>query len=170
LYLWGPMFVKESLGTDVLTSAITSAWMPIGGMVGIVASGYISDKLFQARRAPIIILSLLATAAVMLVGLSHIDDLWTMRGYFFLIGVFLYGPDSMVSATAAIDFGTKRGAGSATGFVNGVGSMGAILGGYLPGIMTNETNWTPFLAISLAGILLSAIILAPLWRVRPPTS
>jgi MFS transporter, OPA family, glycerol-3-phosphate transporter len=53
-------------------------------------------------------LSLLATAAVMLVGLWHIDNLWVMRGYFFLIGVFLYGPDSMVSATAAIDFGTKR--------------------------------------------------------------
>ena len=49
LYLWGPMFVKESLGTDVLTSTFTSAWMPIGGMVGIVASGYVSDKLFQAR-------------------------------------------------------------------------------------------------------------------------
>jgi OPA family sugar phosphate sensor protein UhpC-like MFS transporter len=170
LYLWGPMFVKESLGTDVLTSAITSAWMPIGGMVGIIASGYISDKLFQARRAPVIILSLLATACVMLIGLSDIDNLWLMRGYFFLIGVFLYGPDSMVSATAAIDFGTKRGAGSATGFVNGVGSIGAILGGYLPGIMTDETSWTPFLAVSLGGIVMSAIILAPLWRIRPPTS
>ena len=170
LYLWGPMFVKESLGTDVLTSTITSAWMPIGGMVGIIASGYISDKLMQARRAPVIIISLLATAGVMLIGLWHIDNLWIMRGYFFLIGVFLYGPDSMISSTAAIDFGTKRGAGSATGFVNGVGSIGAILGGYLPGIMTDAKSWTPFLAISMAGIVLSAIILVPLWRVKPPTS
>ena len=40
----------------------------------------------------------------------------------------------MISATAAIDFGTKRGAGAATGFVNGVGSFGAVLGGYLPGV------------------------------------
>jgi OPA family sugar phosphate sensor protein UhpC-like MFS transporter len=170
LYLWGPMFVTESLGTDVLTSSITSAWMPVGGILGIIASGYISDKLFQARRAPVIVLSLLATAVVMLIGLRHIDNLWMMRAYFFLIGVFLYGPDSMVSATAAIDFGTKRCAGSATGFVNGVGSIGAILGGYLPGIMTDRISWTPFLAVSLAGIVLSAIILVPLWRVRPPTS
>jgi OPA family glycerol-3-phosphate transporter-like MFS transporter len=170
LYLWGPMFVKESLGTDVLTSTITSAWMPIGGMVGIIASGYISDNLFQARRAPVIVMSLLATAGVMLIGLWHVDNLWVMRGYFFLIGVFLYGPDSMISSTAAVDFGTKRGAGSATGFVNGVGSIGAILGGYLPGIMTDAKTWTPFLAISMTGIVLSAIILVPLWRVKPPTS
>jgi OPA family sugar phosphate sensor protein UhpC-like MFS transporter len=170
LYLWGPMFVKESLGTDVITSAITSAWMPIGGIVGIIASGYISDNLFQARRAPVIILSLLVTAGVMLMGLWHIDNLWVMCVYFFLIGMFLYGPDSMVSATASVDFGTKHGAGSATGFVNGVGSIGAILGGYLPGIMTDANNWTLFLAISLTGILISAIILLPLWRVKPPTS
>jgi OPA family glycerol-3-phosphate transporter-like MFS transporter len=167
-YFWGPMFVQESLNTDVFDSALTATWMPIGGMLGIIASGYISDKLFQARRAPIVVLSLLATAGVMLVGLSHLNSLWEMRAYFFLIGVFLYGPDSMVSATAAIDFGTKRGAGAATGFINGVGSAGAILGGYLPGIMTDADNWTPFLVISLAGIVLSAIILVPLWRVKPP--
>jgi MFS transporter, OPA family, glycerol-3-phosphate transporter len=167
-YFWGPMFVKESLHTDVFDSALTAAWMPIGGMLGIVASGYISDNLFQSRRAPITVLSLLATAGVMLLGLSHMNSLWVMRAYFFFIGIFLYGPDSMVSATAPIDFGTKRGAGAATGFVNGVGSAGAILGGYLPGIMTEENNWTSFLMISLAGILFSAIILVPLWRVKPP--
>jgi sugar phosphate permease len=93
-----------------------------------------------------------------------------MQVYFFLIGVFLYGPDSLVSATAAVDFGTKRGAGSATGFINGIGSIGAILGGYLPGIMTAEKNWSLFLAISLGGILLSALVLLPLWRVKPPAA
>ena len=66
-----------------------------------------------------------------------------MAAFFFLIGVFLFGPDSMISATASIDFGTKRGAGTATGFVNGIGSIGGILGGYLPGEITTDTDWTP---------------------------
>jgi OPA family sugar phosphate sensor protein UhpC-like MFS transporter len=131
-------------------------------MVGIVASGYISDTLFRARRAPVTILSLLATAGVMLIGLMRIESLPLM--------VFLYGPDSMLSATAAIDFGTKRSAGAATGFVNGVGSAGAILGGYLPSVMADKSTWTPFLAVSLAGILVSAIVLLPLWRVKPTRS
>ena len=170
LYTWGPVFVKDSLGTDAFTSNFISIWMPVGGMVGIVASGYISDKLFGARRAPVTILSLLATAGVMLVGLMRIESLPLMCMYFFLIGLFLYGPDSMLSATAAIDFGTKRAAGAATGFVNGVGSAGAILGGYLPSVMADKDTWTPFLAVSLAGIVVSATILLPLWRVKPPTS
>jgi OPA family sugar phosphate sensor protein UhpC-like MFS transporter len=149
---------------------MTAAWMPIGGMVGVVVTGYISDKMFQARRAPIIVLSLLATAAVMLLGQRQIDNIWVMRAYFFLVGLFLYGPDSMVSATAAIDFGTKRGTGAATGFVNGIGSLGAILGGYLPGVLTTKTDWTVFFQISLTGLIVSAVILVPLWWRRPPTA
>ena len=54
---------------------------------------------------------------------------------FFLIGFFLYGPDSMVSATAAVDFGTKKGAGTAAGFINGFGSFGQVLGVALPGYL-----------------------------------
>jgi sugar phosphate permease len=166
-YFWGPKYVAESLGTTAFTSAMTAAWMPIGGIVGVVLSGYISDYLFGARRAPVIVLSLLLAAAVMLAGLAPIHNLWVMIAFFFLAGMFLFGPDSMVSATAAIDFGTKRGAGAATGFVNGVGSIGAILGGYLPGVLTNKDDWTLFFQISLAGLIVSAVILIPLWRTKP---
>ena len=169
-YLWGPKFVAESLGTTAFTSNFTAAWMPIGGVVGVILSGYVSDKLFGARRAPVIIFSLLLTAVVMLTGLTQIHNLWVMRGFFFFVGVFIYGPDSMVSATAAIDFGTKHRSGTATGFVNGVGSLGAILGGFLPSVLTNESDWTLLFQITLVGLVLSAIILTPLWGKRPPTA
>jgi OPA family sugar phosphate sensor protein UhpC-like MFS transporter len=169
-YFWGPKYVEESLGTTAFTSAMTAAWMPIGGVVGVVVSGYLSDKLFQSRRAPVIILSLLATAAVMLLGQIRIDSIWLMRTFFFLVGVFLYGPDALLSATAAIDFGTKRGAGAATGLVNGVGSFGAVLGGYLPGVLTSKSDWTLFFQISLAGLIVSAVILIPQWWRKPPSA
>jgi sugar phosphate permease len=76
----------------------------------------------------------------------------------------------MLSATAAIDFGTKRGAGTATGFVNGIGSLGAALGGYLPSVLTTKTDWTVFFQISLAGLIMSAMVLVPLWNRRPPAA
>jgi OPA family sugar phosphate sensor protein UhpC-like MFS transporter len=169
-YFWGPKYVFESLGSDASASAMTAAAMPIGGLVGVIGIGYVSDKLFQARRAPATILSLLATAAIMLVGLTHIGNIWLMGLFFFSVGVFLFGPDSMISATAAIDFGTKRGAGTATGFVNGVGSIGGILGGYLPGVITTKTDWTALFGVFLVGLVASAIILIPLWRTKPPAA
>ena len=105
----------------------------------------------------------------MLVGLRQIDNLWIMAAFFFLVGVFLFGPDSMISATAAIDFGTKRGAGTATGFVNGIGSIGGILGGCLPGKITTETRLDAVVWRMLVGLSISAVVLVPLWRIKPPS-
>jgi OPA family sugar phosphate sensor protein UhpC-like MFS transporter len=170
MYFWGPSFVNETLGTSAFSSTMTSACMPIGGLVGVVLAGYFSDRVFQNRRAPVIVLSLLAAASVMLIGQLHIENIWFMRAFFFFFGVFLYGPDSLISATAAVDYGTKRGAGAAVGFVNGIGSLGAVLGGYLPGVVTTSTDWTVFFRISLIGLVLSAIIMIPLWRHKPPTA
>jgi OPA family sugar phosphate sensor protein UhpC-like MFS transporter len=166
---WGPRYVYESLGADADVSALTAAAMPIGGMFGVILIGYFSDKLFQSRRTPAAVLSLLATAGIIFLGLWPIEHFWVMAAFFFLVGAFLFGPDSMVSATAAMDFGTKRGAATAVGFVNGIGSIGGILGGYLPGRITTEDNWSPMFYVMLIGLVASAVVLLPLWRTKPPT-
>jgi OPA family sugar phosphate sensor protein UhpC-like MFS transporter len=169
-YFWGPKYVSESLGVEVEKSALTAAAMPIGGLVGVVALGYLSDKFFQSRRTPAVVLALLGTASIMLIGLSPIHNIWVMAGFLFLIGAFMFGPDSMISATAAIDFGTKRGAATAVGFINGIGSIGGILGGYLPGKITTGDDWSPMFYVMLIGLVVSAIVLLPLWRTKPPTN
>jgi OPA family sugar phosphate sensor protein UhpC-like MFS transporter len=167
-YFWGPKYVEENLGQGAYESTLIAAAMPMGGLVGVIVSGFISDKVFQSRRAPVIVLSLLLTSAVTALGLISIDSPWIMAGFFFLIGVFLYGPDSMISATAAMDFGTKRGAGTAIGFINGVGTVGGVLAGWLPGKITTESDWTPLFTVFFIGLAISALVVTPLWRTRPP--
>jgi sugar phosphate permease len=169
-YFWGPKYIYESLGSDAYTSAMTAAALPIGGLVGVVGSGYVSDKLFQSRRAPVAILSLLLAAALMLIGVWRIESLWLMGGFFFLVGVFLFGPDALISATAAVDVGTRRGAATATGFINGVGSLGGILGGYLPGVLTSEADWTELFGVFMISLILSALVLLPLWHTKPSSA
>lgn len=166
-YFWGPKYISESLGEGVFTSALTAVCLPIGGVFGVIVAGYASDRWFASRRIPVTVLCLLVTAAVMCVGLLEVRQLWLMGTYFFCIGFFLFGPDTIISGTAAMDFGTKARAGTATGFINGVGSIGGILGGYLPGVLTSETDWSQLFYIFIAGLVLSAAILAPLWNVIP---
>jgi OPA family sugar phosphate sensor protein UhpC-like MFS transporter len=165
---WGPKYVAECLGKDATESSIIAAALPMGGLVGVIATGYISDKWFQSRRAPVIVTSLLLAACVLMIGLTPIKNIWLMAGLFLLVGIFLFGPDSMISATAAMDFGTKRGAGTAIGCINGIGSIGGILGGWLPGKITTESNWTPLFAVFIVGLTVSAVVLVPLWRTKPP--
>ena len=69
----------------------------------------------------------------------------------------------MISGAAAIDFGTSESAGTATGFVNGCGSVGAILGGLLPGYFDTLTVFFVFTGAAL----LASLLLVPFWNSRP---
>jgi sugar phosphate permease len=81
----------------------------------------------------------------------------------FVMGLTLYGPDSMISGAAAIDFGTAKAGATAAGFVNGCGSVGAILGGLLPGYFDSVTVFIVFAGCAL----FSALVLVPHWNSRP---
>jgi sugar phosphate permease len=116
---------------------------------------------------PPMVLSLLALVAALLlfVPLTATGNVWLMVGILFVIGLTLYGPDSMISGAAAVDFGTRKGAGTAAGFINGCGSVGAIFGGLLPGYLATET-----LFYSFAGsTFLAMLLLLPFWNRRPAT-
>jgi OPA family glycerol-3-phosphate transporter-like MFS transporter len=81
-------------------------------------------------------------------------------------------PDSLISGAAAIDFGTKRGASTASGFINGFGSLGQLIGVMLPGAVEavlgkGQNIWNVIfvgLGISLA---LAGMLLAPQWNRLP---
>ena len=176
ILFWGPVIASERLASDsfALAAAIPAAF-EVAGLVAPIALGFVSDKLFQARRFPACVLSLLLLSIVLLFfgPLTSSGSTGGMLVAFFLIGFFLYGPDSMLSATAAIDFGTKRGAGSAAGFINGWGSFGQILGVALPGYLMawfpgTDTTVILFYGFAVAA-LVGGLLLIPLWNRVPPT-
>ena len=167
-YFWGPLYVNEKLGSGVFDSAITVAWLPLGGVLGVLVSGYLSDLVFHAKRIPVAAISLLLAVVVLALGqVVPIPTETAMGVYFFLIGFFIFGPDSIVSATSAMDFGTSEGSGTAAGIINGVGSIGAVLGVVLAGTITTEDNWTPLFYTFIGGLLVSTVVLIPLWNSRP---
>ena len=156
-------------------AATLPAAFEAAGLVAPIAIGFVSDRLFQARRFPACVLSLLLLSVVLLLfgPLTSSGSSGGMLVAFLLIGFFLYGPDSMVSATAAVDFGTKKGAGSAAGFINGCGSFGQILGVALPGYLI---AWFPGADTTLmlfygfaAAALVASLLLIPLWNQVPST-
>jgi OPA family sugar phosphate sensor protein UhpC-like MFS transporter len=176
ILFWGPVIASERIASDSFALAATlPAAFEAAGLVAPIAIGFVSDKLFQARRFPACVVSLLLLAIVLLLfgPLTSSGSNGGMLLAFFLIGLFLFGPDSMVSATAAVDFGTKKGAGSAAGFINGFGSFGQILGVALPGYLMvwfPGADTTVFLFYGFsAAALVAGLLLLPLWNRVPPT-
>ncbi len=169
IFAWGPMFMSNSLNTDLLESGGLSALFELSGPISVFLGGLVSDRVFGSRRIPVIVICLLS-AALLLIALPFFPATKVvLGGSFFFIGFFLYAPDSLVSGTAAVDFGTKKGASTAVGIINGCGSFGAILGLTLPAFIVSRWGWNAVFWVLGGFVLTAALLLAPQWNALPKT-
>jgi OPA family glycerol-3-phosphate transporter-like MFS transporter len=166
ILLWGPVIVFEQMpSVGKVGAAIIPTSFELAGLLGPILLGLASDKLFGARRMPACVLSLLAltVSLALFMGALHTGSVMLVVALLFVMGLTLYGPDSMISGAAAIDFGTAKAGATAAGFVNGCGSVGAILGGLLPGYFDSVTVFIVFAGCAM----FSALVLTPHWNSRP---
>jgi len=172
---WSPVYINERLGTGTATSGVLGSMFDLAGPVGTLAGGYLSDRVFKSKRMPMAIIALFCLAIVMAAFRYLPPTRFAVGMGFFVIGFLIYIPDSLVSGTAAIDFGTKQGASTASGIINGCGSIGQVFGVTLPGwadkiVGQGHDIWNPiffWLSVTLA---LAALFLLPQWHRLPPTT
>ena len=174
-----PLIVKHKLEQGGIDSSAAEAGIlggmfELAGLIGVFAGGIASDYLFRTRRVPICVIALILLSGFLLVFPHLPATRFAIGAGFFLIGFLLFIPDSLVSGTAAIDFGTKKGASTAAGVINGCGSIGAIIGGTMPGwieqfVGKGEDVWG-YVFGGLAGtLLIAAMLLLPRWNALPAT-
>jgi OPA family sugar phosphate sensor protein UhpC-like MFS transporter len=170
ILFWGPKYINEKLGSGMTESGAISALFEMAGIVGAILSGVVSDRVFGARRAPVCVITLLALGGFLLVMDGLPATRLVMAGSYLLIGLLVFAPDTILNGPAAIDFGTKQGAATAAGFINGAGSVGAIIGGTIPGFFADRWGWNGVFWL-LGGMALTAgVILIPQWNAMPATA
>jgi OPA family sugar phosphate sensor protein UhpC-like MFS transporter len=165
LLFWLPYYFRDGLGYDKSASGYLSTSFELGGVAGVIVAGLVADRLLGRRR--------IAVAAVGLVLLCGALALYQAIGAtsmaanfasMMLVGVLLFGPDSLVSGAAAQDAGGPHAAAAASGFVNGIGSVGAVLQGYVTAYVSEQWGWralfTVFQGLALCGAL--ALVVARL--------
>ncbi len=172
IMVWGPLYISETFGTGMAESAVISASFFLAGPISVLTAGYASDRLFQSRRMPYSCISMLLLAVL----LYFFNDLAAMQsklvtaGLLFLVGFLIYGPDSLISATAAVDFGTRKGASTSSGMINGMGSIGAIAGGTIPGFVKNIWGWEGVFTFLAVSVLLAGLMMITKWNALPDTA
>ena len=169
ILFWGPLYVSESLGTGMAESAFVNAAFFLAGPLSVLAAGYASDKIFQSRRMPYSVISMFTLALLLFFfnDLASVHNSLVLAGLLFFVGFLIYGPDSLVSATAAIDFGTRKGASTASGIINGMGSVGAIAGGTIPGLFKDSWGWNGVFIFLSASVLIASLLMIPKWNALP---
>ncbi len=111
-------------------------------------------------------LALLTATLALFMPLTATGSVPVMIAVLAVVGLTVYAADSMISCVAAVDFGAVKGSGTAAGFVNGCGSVGAILGGLLPGFLSGGVLFTGFAGAAL----LAGLLMLPHWNRLPRTA
>lgn len=170
ILFWGPLYVSEKLGSKMAESGAISSLFELAGPLSVLLGGIASDYVFRSRRMPIAVICLLTLGVL----LFFIDGFPATRpaqaSAMFLIGLLLFAPDSMISGTAAIDFGTKKGASTAAGLINGAGSIGQTIGVAIPGLFKETWGWNGVFSMLGGSLLLAGLLLAPQWNSVPLTA
>lgn len=175
IFAWSPLYINELLGTGTASSGLLGSMFDLAGPAGTLAGGVISDRLFKSKRMPICVIALFCTALAMVTFRFVPHSRLAVGTGMFVIGFLIFIPDSLVAGTAAIDFGTKKGASTASGLVNGFGSIGQVFGVTLPGwagqvVGQGHDIWNPiFLWLGVA-LALAGLLLLPQWNRLPPTA
>jgi sugar phosphate permease len=164
LLFWLPYYLHQTGGFDEVHAGYLSIAFELGGVVGTVGLGFVSDRAGVGRAAAsawsiaALSLSLLAYAQLPAGGaLAHFALLA-------LIGALLFGPDALLSGAAAQDVGGSSAAATAVGIVNGLGSLGALLQGALTLAVERAYGWNALFYVFFGLSLLSCASLWPALR------
>lgn len=140
---WNPLYLQEIAGLNEADAAIASSYFPLFGGISVLACGFLSDRLGRNGRAIIIVtgmsflLPLLYSLSLLQPGASATTTVITLA----LIGFLMLGPYSFLAGTIPLDFGGKQGAGSAAGWIDGVGYLGGIFAGAAIGKIAKDQGW-----------------------------
>ena len=117
LLIWVPVHFLGS-GWKQEGGRWISVALPVGMAFGALTSGWLSDRVFRSRRAPVIVL-FMGLAAAFSVAMYFIPKEQVTLGLIvlFLCGFFVYGPQSAFWALCPDLLGVKR-TGTGTGLMN----------------------------------------------------
>ena len=164
---WLPYYLTTEVGFDDETAGYLAISFEAGGAVGAIAIGLASDRLSHWPRARVAAVSLLAMAgAILLYAWLAPRDPVAQFCLVALIGCLLVGPDSLLTGAAAQEAGGPEAAAFAAGFVNGVGSLGALLQGLITVGVQAAWGWSGVFYLFVVLALLAAASLIPTARKR----
>lgn len=163
---WAPTYLKEVKHFSVNKQSWAYFLYEYAGIFGMLASGYLSDKVFKGHRAPPMLFFLIGVLIAIIVywknpaGNPLIDNICLVA-----IGFLIYGPVMMIGLQAA-DLVPRVATGTATGLTGLFGYLlGSASAGYVMGKLVDLFGWDGgFYALIIASVLGFAFIAITLFH------
>ncbi len=165
---WAPTYMFEVQGAAISLAAYKAMVMPIAGSLGALFAGWASYKYFRNRKAPVsaVMLFLLGISAWLYMQIPAGDWMLSLICLMF-IGFMTYGPHVMMVTSMPMDFGTRKAAASAAGFIDGWGYVGAALTGVASGWLIDAFSWDAAFYFWILCAFIAGILMLTLWKYKP---
>jgi OPA family glycerol-3-phosphate transporter-like MFS transporter/OPA family sugar phosphate sensor protein UhpC-like MFS transporter len=164
---WGPTMLKEHLNMDISHAGWTVAAFEIAGISGMLAAGWLTDKVFRGRGARYCVFAMALTAlALFLLRLLNVESpMWLAVLILIMAGFFIYGPQALVGISVA-NMATKNAAATAVGFTGLFGYLSTIVSGWGVGMLVEELGWDFTFGVLIALTLVGMFVFLLAWRYR----
>jgi len=151
---WGPTFLQEIKGFPPHLAGVIVAACELAGIGGMLAGGWLSDKLFHRRSSRACVFYMLAcTGLVFVFWKVAITSVFCNILLFATIGFAIYGPQILVGVEAT-NLATKKAASTAVGMPGFFGYLSAIVSGWGMGYIRDHYSWNEaFLLLIGVGLL-----------------
>lgn len=170
VWSWAAYFLQTKFDQPGSDANIYSTAFEVCGVPGVIVTGWLSDRLFAAKRAMVALIMMLgmigATASLLAWGGTSATAFVALLG---AVGFFLFGPDALLSGAGAMDIGNRSVAMRATAIISGFGAMGPVVQELVISRVYHQktAGLTPLFGILFAAATLGAAACAALvWRNR----
>lgn len=174
---WWVLYFDREWGLDITASTtvlITGALLPISAIIGSISAGFISDLLFNGRRAPVAmglygIESLVILCAAVVLTNPSMASATLAAVFTVLISLTCNSTHSILGFAAAMDLGGRKMAGFASGVIDSFQYFGAFLSGVGLGklidwAVDNTTlGWTAWFWFMLPFSVLGFVMMTYVW-------
>jgi MFS transporter, OPA family, glycerol-3-phosphate transporter len=148
------LYFEDQLGFDMKSNIPTIAvWtlllMPLVAFLGSLGAGFVSDKFFVGKRAPVAMVLYFMEAAVIILAAVILTmgwvgpttaGIWIGCGILVCIALTVNSTHSLVGAAAPMDIGGKKMAGFAAGVIDSFQYYGAAISLFITGRVLTATQ------------------------------
>ncbi len=166
---WTHLYLIESKGFTLGMASFCLIWFEVGGFLGSLSAGWLSDKVFDGKRGPVNVLFTLGVASVIgLLWAVPAGNVLLASSCMFLTGFTVFGPQMLIGMAAA-EISHKKAAGTATGFAGWFAYFGAAAAGYPLSKVAQDIGWNGFFGALAVCSVCATLLLIPLWskKVHP---
>ena len=168
LMLWFVSFLKEvhHVTPGTLLFNVAAYGVTVGGIVGALLAGYLSDRVFQSRRPPVALVFYLCQIVSLFV-LGRAAAPWLAASMIGFTCIWIFGVHGMLTGTASMDFGGAKGAATVAGMLDGVQYLASGLTGFLLGRVLDRFGWGAWTTMIMPFSLVGALLMIRLWNETP---